>query len=666
MPDSPFANPLAPATFKPTAGSSDFGAKPLRNADFRQLLMTPRAGATPGSNPSSNPILPVKQKKVKTEDDEARSRARKWQKKQKEGDKPAEPKYRDRARERRDGANPDYDENEANLLAGFHSVPPPTDGSVNPDLHKLTIENSKFLGGDMQHTHLVKGLDYALLTKVKSEMQQKEREEQEKKAKEKEVQRALLEKQSNLGVKLPATLAQAIGATVRHKNKKKIDSPAIAPFQTPLGKAMYTHLLANPERPKTELFLPGRMAFVFDLDEEFPQELPTTLLRSKEDCPQPEDTIVAKVDKLLIDKVSKIMTFLRQGSKSHKKLKKKEKEGDDEKTKANGTTSNSNGSKDAKTDTNAGNQAAKTAPADDDDIFGGAGRDYVCSTKKDDKNKPSKPAVGPKNYTKAMKDTKSSYFQSQEPPMEYNYTAPQAPQYYPQADAQAQGQVSYDAYAAAYQTQTLLAHAQAMAQAQAYSSVQEEVAASGYEPTQEEKDKGLTTVFRRDDSRLRKYKETDEREKDPAFVSDTYTECYPGAYETSLAYESDEEEDITKMDLGSKRSKLKRWDFDDEESWNAYNDQREAMPKAAFQFGVKMADGRKTRRTKENKVEKDLQKINQILKKRAEDAVAAKKHHEGASALVADLEEGEIAPSKGSRRKLVQVDDNDRAKRSRT
>lgn len=30
---------------------------------------------------------------------------------------------------------------------------------------------------------------------------------------------------------------------------------------------------------------------------------------------------------------------------------------------------------------------------------------------------------------------------------------------------------------------------------------------------------------------------------------------------------------------GSKKGKLKRWDFDDEESWNEYNDQREAMPK---------------------------------------------------------------------------------------
>lgn len=31
---------------------------------------------------------------------------------------------------------------------------------------KQMIQESKYLGGDMEHTHLVKGLDYALLDKV--------------------------------------------------------------------------------------------------------------------------------------------------------------------------------------------------------------------------------------------------------------------------------------------------------------------------------------------------------------------------------------------------------------------------------------------------------------------------------------------------------------------
>ncbi len=31
---------------------------------------------------------------------------------------------------------------------------------------QISVEDSKFLGGDLEHTHLVKGLDYALLQKV--------------------------------------------------------------------------------------------------------------------------------------------------------------------------------------------------------------------------------------------------------------------------------------------------------------------------------------------------------------------------------------------------------------------------------------------------------------------------------------------------------------------
>lgn len=44
------------------------------------------------------------------------------------------------------------------------------------------------------------------------------------------------------------------------------------------------------------------------------------------------------------------------------------------------------------------------------------------------------------------------------------------------------------------------------------------------------------------------------------------------------------------------------------------------MPKAAFQFGVKMQDGRKTRKqNKDQKLTNDLHKINKILaRKKAE------------------------------------------------
>lgn len=56
--------------------------------------------------------------------------------------------YRDRAEERRKGVNPDYEDAIARLV-------------------DMDAEKTKYLGGDVKHTHLVKGLDYALLQKVK-------------------------------------------------------------------------------------------------------------------------------------------------------------------------------------------------------------------------------------------------------------------------------------------------------------------------------------------------------------------------------------------------------------------------------------------------------------------------------------------------------------------
>ena len=87
---------------------------------------------------------------------------------------------------------------------------------------------------------------------------------------------------------------------------------------------------------------------------------------------------------------------------------------------------------------------------------------------------------------------------------------------------------------------------------------------------------------------------------------------------------------------------MKRWDFETEEEYSSYQSGREAMPKlvshpaphspfshppilhslcrAAFQYGVKMNDGRKTRRfgglsdkaREKAKLNREWQKISQV------------------------------------------------------
>lgn len=104
-----------------------------------------------------------------------------------------------------------------------------------------------------------------------------------------------------------------------------------------------------------------------------------------------------------------------------------------------------------------------------------------------------------------------------------------------------------------------------------------------------------------------------------------YAECYPGLEEMQDAIEdSDDEADYTKMDQGNKKGPVGRWDFDTQEEYSNYMNSKEALPKAAFQYGVKMADGRRTRKHNKEKneraeLDREWNKIQNIIQKRKSD-----------------------------------------------
>eukprot|EP00960_Hanusia_phi_P039912 754141-Hanusia_phi.AAC.2 len=183
--------------------------------------------------------------------------------------------YRDRAKERRMGVNAEY--------------------AISEDAVKdLSVEESKYLGGDMEHTHLVKGLDFALLAKMRSEMQTAEQDEEEKREE-------------------------------REANAQKVE------VTTGLGKAMKRFLIsesAAKARTKVDIFLPGRTTFVYDLDDTFGSEIPTTISRSLEDSKfARRDTRSMVINKTIMNGISTIMGYIRQGNKPvSKKIKKKEKD----------------------------------------------------------------------------------------------------------------------------------------------------------------------------------------------------------------------------------------------------------------------------------------------------------------------------------------------------
>jgi IK cytokine len=182
-----------------------FRSHPLTNDDFRKLLMTPAApgsataqryhGASSSSSqqkPSTTHKFVIFSIKINnysfnfhrgeggTEASDKRKKKKQYYAKvireEKAREEERAKKYRDRARERREVPVPEdqFDmglttnpNQQATTTGNYKSVAPDAKGNFDAAARrKQVIEESKFLGGDLEHTHLVKGLDYALLQKV--------------------------------------------------------------------------------------------------------------------------------------------------------------------------------------------------------------------------------------------------------------------------------------------------------------------------------------------------------------------------------------------------------------------------------------------------------------------------------------------------------------------
>ena len=172
--------------------------------------------------------------------------------------------YRDRARERREAEGKDEEGEEGGGVAARFAVVGAAGaaGAADGERHREEIERSKFLGGTEEHTHLVKGLDFALLRRVREEIQLREREDEEE------------------------ALEEAARAEEEARTSRRGAPVDLAPARTPLGRAAQRWLLgvrpaesAGPSR--VERFLPGRTVYTFNLDPRAP-DLPQVSMRSAE------------------------------------------------------------------------------------------------------------------------------------------------------------------------------------------------------------------------------------------------------------------------------------------------------------------------------------------------------------------------------------------------
>lgn len=220
-------------------------------------------------------------------------------------------KYRDRARERRDNSNPDYQREDVQGAASnaYRAVAPDVKSGMDAaERRRQQIQESKFLGGDMEHTHLVKGLDYALLQKVRSEIIVKEQEQEDE----------------------MEQLAEEADEKEREKNEEEKQPKADEPeYKTAMGRNIFNTIQFYRSRhiQRNELFAPGRMAYVIELeDENVESDIPTTLIRSKADVPVVEGEIqTLTTNDIVINKLAQILSYLRQGGRG-KKNKKRDKD----------------------------------------------------------------------------------------------------------------------------------------------------------------------------------------------------------------------------------------------------------------------------------------------------------------------------------------------------
>nr|XP_058133211.1 protein Red-like [Dasypus novemcinctus] len=509
-----FSNPLAPDSYDVDDPHS-FHQSKLSNGDFRKLFMTPRAAPTLACpSKSCHHKMPREYNK---DVDPATGRRKnksyyaKVHQQEIERERELAKKYRDRAKERRDGVNKYYEETELIYTTANYRAVGPT-GEVNEsaaEKRRQLIQKSKFLGGDMEHTHLVKGLDFALLQKVRADVASKEKEEEE-----------LMKKPPE-------------------ETKKDEDPENNIEFKTHLGRNVYNILFKSKAYEWNELFLPGRMAYVVDLaDESADTDIPTTLIRSKADCPSTETLTTLTTNDIVINKLTQIFSYLRQ-STHKKKLKKKDK----------------------------GKLEEKKPLEADMNIFEDIG-DYVPSMTKTPRDKEKERYWEEKLDQEREEKRRHSYFlkpKVDDEPMDIDKGPGSAKELIKLINKKVSWSACWEG------TESL------------------------------------------------KKPESNQQLGDFFDTSYSYAECYPATMD-DRAVDSDEEVDYSKMDKGNKKGPLGRWDFGTQGEYSEYMNNKEALPKAAFQYGIKISEGRKTKRFREtnSKAELDRQwkKINAIIEER--------------------------------------------------
>lgn len=271
----------------------------MNNTDFSRLLATndkaliQQLEKQPEKKKNKRPDprkADGKGKKGKGKDDDGLFRGKGKGKMATKGDvEKAQNQYRDRAKERQDGK-----EEYAHVAAEFENQ------------EEVSLADSKYLGGDLEHTHLVKGLDFSLLSKMRTELNKQVRHDEVKEQREK----AKNKKRTFETILAKQVWHAAVDTLHPHHT-------TFAKRMENMGKAIS---LGQRIRGAPTVFLPGRMAFEFDTGLELGhQDIPRIVFSAKEDAPAVDNS--KKVAAILPESVIRVREAFQMALENRKQRK---------------------------------------------------------------------------------------------------------------------------------------------------------------------------------------------------------------------------------------------------------------------------------------------------------------------------------------------------------
>jgi len=436
----------------------------------------------------------------------------------------------------------------------------------------------------MEHTHLVKGLDFALLQKVRAEIVNKEHQDEAERE---------LEEEEEVKEKDKKEKEKKIEEKQDEDVKDKDDE--VSSCTTVVGKNI-VRTLFQPEIPKqNELFFPGRMAYVMDLEDETESDIPTTTIRSKTDVVNNDQKATLSTNDIVVNKLTQILSYLRAGTRSKKK--KRDKLFDDEELKEEPST-----------------VVKKSGPTADLPIYEDVG-DYKPRKEerkdrgRDDRRERDRGREDERRRDDRRDDRRDYRERDRERDRYRDGHRDEKEARKPEDGRQGHG---------------LRPVGPEPAEKSSYFDAPAETEAA------QPKKGGFTEEERAMIKALMKKEEEAAKAKEDKKLAGLqapemeYAECYPGLAEMYDATgDSDDEADYTKMDMGNKKGPVGRWDFDTTEEYADYMNKKEALPKAAYQYGVKMSDGRKTKgkimnntKNEKAKLDREWNQISALIDKR--------------------------------------------------